>query len=471
MSETAGRARARPRGTTVYIASVVLVAALLVGVSWVVVGPPDDLVALVVLIVLGLLSNLLREPDVGSRVGFSFLSIVMVSSVVLVGPVGSAMVGATAFALELRRAPVRARVFNTGMTAVLGVVGGITYLLVGGADDLTQVAGPTELFLRVGIPLMVADVAQMLCNAALLSGIVHVDSGAPFRRFFVQMATNSGVAYIGYGFIGFLFVVLWGPADVGPFSALLILAPLFVARWAIVQYGDEQRAHESTLNALTTAVEVKDPSALGHSSRVAQLSEWVAQSLSLSAQEVEPLRFAAMLHDVGKVGLPTRMVRRPSTVGVDALAVYETHPALAVEVLQGIEFLESSLEGVRHHHERWDGAGYPGRFSGAQIPTISRIISVADAFDALTTARPDRPPHSPEAAMLIVEARAGSQFDPNVVAALRQSIERHGWTLRPVDPDALEAMTGYVDHDDPIAWESLQVQLAQSEATRPRVGS
>lgn len=471
MTEAAPRTSGRPRSTTVYIWLVSAGAALLLAVSWVMVGPPQDLLALAILVMLGVLSNRLRELDVGSRVSFSFLSIVMVASIVLVGPVGSALVGGFAYGIELRRQPLRARVFNTSMTATYGVVGAMIYLLVGGADDLGTLEGPGQLFVRVGIPLMVADVAQMLTNAALLSGIVRLDSGVPFRRFFIQMVTNSGIAYIGYGFIGFLFVILWVPADVGPFSALLILAPLYVARWAFVQYGDEQRAHESTLNALVTAVEVKDPSAMGHSGRVAQLSEWIAQPLALGAQEVESLRFAAMLHDVGKVGLPTRLVLRPSAVGEDALAVYETHPALGVEVLAGIEFLESSLEGVKHHHERWDGSGYPGRFSGAQIPAISRIISVADAFDALTTARPDRPPYSADEALLTVEGRAGTQFDPDVVRALRQSIERHGWAPRPLDPDALEAMTGYVDHDDPIAWGALQSRLAHRSESLPKVRS
>jgi len=127
--------------------------------------------------------------------------------------------------------------------------------------------------------MMVADIAQALSNALILSGIVRLTQGTPIRRFVPGMLGSSGPIYVGYGIIGFLFVVLWIPAGVGPFSALLILAPLFVARWAFVQYGDEERAHERTLSALVAAVETKDLYTRGHSERVAVLCELMASSL------------------------------------------------------------------------------------------------------------------------------------------------------------------------------------------------
>ena len=116
---------------------------------------------------------------------------------------------------------------------------------------------------------MVADVVQMLINAVLLAGIVRLSSGTPPRRFLVQMITNSGVAYIGYGIIGFLFIVLWRPGRRRTVQRGADPRPLYVARWAFVQFGEEQRAHERTLSALVTAVETKDPNAAGHSGRIA----------------------------------------------------------------------------------------------------------------------------------------------------------------------------------------------------------
>ena len=314
---------------------------------------------------------------------------------------------------------------------------------------------PSALIMHVGIPLMVADVAQMLVNAVLLAGVVRLSTGIPPRRFIVQMVTNSGVAYIGYGVIGFLFVILWGPADVGWFSAVLILAPLYVARWAFVQYGEEQRAHERTLSALVTVVETKDPSAAGHSGRIARLAEWMAEPLSMGTQEVQALVYAAMLHDVGKVGVPTRLLRRPRTWTPADLETLTHHSALGVVLVREIEFLNGSLDGIRHHHERWDGLGYPDGLAGDEIPLVSRVIAVADAFDALTTDRAERPAFAPQQALQQIEQRRGRQFDPHVVAALATVLERHDWPITSADEDRLDRMRGYLDHDDPIAWEQV----------------
>ena len=126
--------------------------------------------------------------------------------------------------------------------------------------------------------------AQCLLNALMLGGVLRIATGTPLRTQMLKLLGTTGLAYIGYGVIGFLFVVLWIPARVGWFSAVLVLAPLFVARWAFVQYGDELRAHERTLRALVTAVETKEPHNAGHSERVAQLSEWIAEALGLGPQ-------------------------------------------------------------------------------------------------------------------------------------------------------------------------------------------
>jgi len=341
------------------------------------------------------------------------------------------------------------------MLAWQGVVGGLVYLRIGGASDIALVEGPAALLLHVGLPLMVADVAQMLVNAVLLSGVMRMSTGVPPRRFFSQIVSGSGPAYIGYGVIGFLLVILWVPADVGPFSAVLILAPLFVARWAFVQFGEEQRAHERTLSALVAAVETKDPNATGHSDRLAELTEWMAEPLSMGTQDVQALRYAAMLHDVGKVGVPTRLLRRTRTWTPADVEALTHHSALGVALVREIEFLNGSLAGIRHHHERWDGLGYPDGLAGDEIPLFSRVIAVADAFDALTTDRAERPAFAPQQALRQIEQRRGRQFDPHVVAALATVLERHDWPITSADEDDLDRMRGYLDHDDPIAWEQV----------------
>ena len=468
MNDTVSKGRPRPVGVpshaaTTYIAAVVLGAVGLAVLGWRMQPLNDqDVVALVVLCVMGILSESVRESDVGrSRTTLSFTSIVSLSSVALLGPFGAAIVGAATL-LGVNKDRVQVRVFNSGMNSAHSAIAGFVYLLIGGLQVVGSVSGAQDLLLRVGLPLMVADVALCLSNAVILSGIVRLTQGTPIRRFVLGLLGSSGPAYIGYGVIGFLFVVLWIPAEVGPFSAVLILVPLFAARWAFVQYGDEQRAHERTLSALVAAVETKDLYTRGHSERVALLCDLMGGSLTLSQQNTEALRFAGMLHDIGKIGIPMRMLRTSDVLSDADLASIATHPVRGVEMVRDIEFLEGSIEAIRHHHERMDGRGYPDGLAGRDIPLFARIIAVADAFDSLTTSRSHREAHTVEEAVAELHRRAGTQFDPSIVAALERGLARHVWEPTLLEPALMATAGRAFDHDDPAA-SDLMAGLAGPE--------
>ena len=415
----------------------------------------DDVVALLVLCVMGILSESVRGSDVGPRTALSFTSIVSLSSVALLGPFGAAVVGAVPHLLGVNKDRLQVRVFNSAMTSAHGAVAGFVYLLIGGTTKVGGVGGVWPLLLRVGVPLMVADVALCLSNAVILSGIVRLTQGIPIRRFVLGMLGTSGPTYIGYGVIGFLFVVLWIPAGVGPFTAVLILVPLFVARWAFAQYGDEQRAHERTLSALVAAVETKDVYTRGHSERVALLCDLMAGSLTLSHQDTEALRFAGMLHDIGKLAIPTRVLRGADGLSEADLASIATHSARGVEMVRDIDFLSDSFEAILHHHERMDGRGYPGGLGGEDIPLFARIIAVADAFDSLTTSRSHRDAQTVEDAVAELHRRAGAQLDPSVVAALERGLARQTWEPTRLEPGLMATAGRAFDHDDPAASELM----------------
>ncbi|MBE3076571.1 MAG: HD-GYP domain-containing protein [Actinobacteria bacterium] len=276
------------------------------------------------------------------------------------------------------------------------------------------------------------------------------------------MLGTSGPAYIGYGLIGFLFVILWVPAGVGPASAVLILAPLFVARWAFVQYGDEQRAHERTLSALAAAVETKDLYTRGHSERVALLCDLMAGSLALSHQDTEALRFAGMLHDIGKLAIPARILRMGDTLSDTDLVSIATHAARGVEMVRDIEFLKGSTHAILHHHERMDGRGYPAGLRGEDIPLLARIIAVADAFDSLTTSRFHRDAYTVAEAVVELRERTGTQLDPSVVAALERGLVRHNWEPTRLESTLMATAGRAFDHDDP-AVSDLMAGLETSE--------
>ena len=322
---------------------------------------------------------------------------------------------------------------------------------------------------------MIADIVQCLVNALTLAALLRIATGVPMRMQAWKLLSTSGPAYIGYGIIGFLFVVLWIPARVGWFSAVLVLAPLFVARWAFAQYGDELRAHERTLRALVTAVEIKEPQSQGHSERVAQLSEWLAESLGLGHKEIQDVRTAGMLHDIGKISVPTPLLRGRRRLTDDELVVVADHARAGVELVSSIDFVAASLDGIAHHHERWDGLGYPAGLSAEQIPLTARIVAVADAFDALTSARSYRDALTVPDALSQVHERAGTHLDPAVVQALGRVVSRHGWQPRQDSSQLLEHAAVATDHDDPEMSDyfaeraELRARVAE-RASRPAAG-
>jgi len=462
VEDTVSKGRSQAVGVPSFVVSAYIAAVLFAAVGLAVLAwrihplntgsSHDDIVTLVVLAVLGVLGLSSQERNVGVRISFSVESIILLAAVALIGPFGAAVIGAVTCLLAVEKQRVEVRVFNVAMTSVYAAIGGFVYLLAGGATNVSQVDdGVWPLLLRVGLPLMVADVAQCLFNAVILSGIVRLTQGTPIRRFVLGMLGTSGPAYIGYGIIGFLFVILWVPAGVGPASALLILAPLFVARWAFAQYGDEQRAHERTLSALAATVETKDLYTRGHSERVASLCDLMAGSLALSHQDTEALRFAGMLHDIGKLALPARVLRKADQVSDPDLVSIATHAARGVEMVRGIEFLADSTEAILHHHERMDGRGYPGGLRGEDTPLLARIIAVADAFDSLTTSRFHRDAYTVAEALAQLHERAGTQFDPSIVAALERSLARHAWEPTRLEPTLKVTAGRAFDHDDPAA--------------------
>jgi putative nucleotidyltransferase with HDIG domain len=185
---------------------------------------------------------------------------------------------------------------------------------------------------------------------------------------------------------------------------------------------EKTRALEMTsfasIEALARAIDARDPYTYGHSARVARLSAEIADEMGLPIDQLIALSRASLLHDIGKIGVEDRVLRKPGPLDKREMAAMREHPVIGYEMLRGLHFLESSLDGVRHHHEHWDGSGYPDGINGNVIPLAVRILTVADALDALTSDRPYRLARSLAAAVTSIAASAEKQFDPDVVRAL-----------------------------------------------------
>ena len=180
-------------------------------------------------------------------------------------------------------------------------------------------------------------------------------------------------------------------------------------------YRQQQRAIGQSLLALANALEAKDASTRGHSERVAELGRCIATSLGLDAEHVAAVGEAGLLHDIGKIGVPDAILLKPGSLTDDDWEAMRRHPVVGAQIVAPFEFFARSTPLIRHHHERWDGSGYPDGLVGRSTPLGARIVAVADVFDALTSTRPYRAALSTDAAIERLAAEAGRTLDPDVV--------------------------------------------------------
>jgi putative nucleotidyltransferase with HDIG domain len=189
------------------------------------------------------------------------------------------------------------------------------------------------------------------------------------------------------------------------------------AKALAVSLHDRERTYDATLQSLANALDVRDTETGGHSDRVLQYMDLVIEQVGAEPASLTMLRRGALLHDIGKIGVPDDILRKPAALSESEWATMRRHPEYGARIVAGIPFLEDVSTIVRHHHERWDGKGYPDRLAGEDIPVGARIFAVADSFDAMTSDRPYRRAMSIQTACAEVARCRGTQFDPTVVDA------------------------------------------------------
>ena len=183
-------------------------------------------------------------------------------------------------------------------------------------------------------------------------------------------------------------------------------------------------AYEKTIEGWSKALELRDEETQGHTQRVTELTLKLARIMGIDEEKIINIRRGALLHDIGKIGVPDGILLKPGPLNKKERKIIEKHPVFAREMLKKIEFLYTAMDIPSFHHERWDGKGYPTGLVGQEIPIAARIFAVIDVWDALTSDRPYRKAMTYEKAFALIENDSGTHFDPEVVAVFSKMIEK-----------------------------------------------
>jgi HD-GYP domain-containing protein (c-di-GMP phosphodiesterase class II) len=197
--------------------------------------------------------------------------------------------------------------------------------------------------------------------------------------------------------------------------------------------SETRSAYVGAIRALALALDARDPYTAGHSERVGAVSVAIGREMGLPDDQIEILRLGALLHDIGKIGIGDAVLRKPGPLTPEEFELIKQHPAMGARILRTVPFLAPHLPIVELHHERPDGLGYPHRLRGDEIPVVARIVHVADAFDAMTSARAYRPARDSQEALRELWRHAGTQFDAEVVQALANALPSADFGTQSVD--------------------------------------
>ncbi|GAA2755555.1 HD-GYP domain-containing protein [Actinopolymorpha rutila] len=431
------------RSTRAYVLGLCVVAASVSVISIVNVSRPTDIAWFAALV---LLTVQLKAP-LGRNVDVSLTSVVAVATYPVLGMWGApALIGAL-FATR-QQTSLYKRTYNVAQNVVCTFLGGATYVALGGeVGALARSSFPQILF-----PITLAIVAYHVANAALLMGVLWLDGGRAPVRVLRANFLEVFLSFLGYSYLGLLLAVLW-LGQLGPFAGLLLLVPLLVARWAFAQYAAEQKSHQSTLQALAQAIETKDLYTRGHGERVARAARMLGTQVGWDGDRLDAVAEAGLLHDVGKIGVPTRVLQKDGRLTEEEFEAIKKHPLHGVEVVGDIAFLEDARAGIMHHHERYDGTGYPSGLRAGDIPVFARVLSISDAFDCMTSVRSYRAARPVPEALDELQRCRGSHFDPELVDQFVTAVEREGWQpapAQPVQPVPAAEQKVVFDHDDPV---------------------
>jgi len=337
----------------------------------------------------------------------------LMAATLLGGPTAGALVAllGTLDAREVRgRVPWYGTLTNHAAIVLPVIVGGLVMRFGIGSN--------TSLFVEL-LATLAGSFVYFAFNLVLVSWIVVLRGGRTIREFLDRSETaNIFANALTLSPLGWLMAQLYDTQGAGWWTTLLFALPLYTTRLAYHRFVEMRDMFTQTIGALAEAVDKRDPFTSKHSQNVRMISVDIGREMRVSAAELEALEWGGLLHDVGKIGVPDNILLKQERLTREERMVMNAHPVLGAEIIAPVVRLAPELPIIRHHHEWYNGSGYPDRLMGDEIPRLARILHCADAFEAMTAARPYRmTPLTNEQALAELRKFAGIQFDPEVVDA------------------------------------------------------
>ncbi len=286
-------------------------------------------------------------------------------------------------------------------------------------DFLATIVGATVLF---------------VLNTAIAGGVLALRTGQSLSSVIAGDSRDTAVNSLGLAPLGWLMGLVY---SIQWWATLLFALPLYTTRMASRRFVEMRDMFTQTIGALAEAVDKRDPFTARHSQRVKEIAVDIGRVMRVSDSELEALEWGGLLHDVGKIGVPDNVLLKQERLTREERMIMNAHPVLGAQIIAPVIRLAAELPIIRHHHEWYNGSGYPDRLIGDEIPKLARVLHVADAFEAMTAARPYRmTPLTHEQALAELRKFAGVQFDPVIVDAFVRTHHVDGVpdAGRPIEP-------------------------------------
>jgi putative nucleotidyltransferase with HDIG domain len=377
--------------------------------------------AIIYLMLLSLITESMQVgyKDTSISVGFS----VNLAAFLLFGPFAAAFVVAFGFffritkkgetTVHLFNTPIYKNLFNVCIMILCVFMASRLVLFFYDYSIFYYFSGSIDLLGTV-LPGVIYAIGFSIANSLFISLLFVTMMPNSFVHYFLENISVTMISSLSIGLIsGILLSILY--ATLGMFGSLLFFLPILYARYTFKLYVDMKDAYLVTIRALASSMDAKDHYTLGHSERVSEYSEAIARKMNLGYDEVENIRTAALLHDIGKIGVPDTILNKPGRLNEEEYKICQRHAEIGHSIIHGIDYLKSCEEIIRSHHERYDGKGYPDGLAGDNIALETYVVALADAYDAMSSDRPYRTALPEEKILSIIAEERGFQFHPDVV--------------------------------------------------------